>query len=88
MCSHSRPGGWFRPVTSKAFTIFSDDIGVDLSHEPTRLLWVEAMIEKHGEYLDVPRLPDREPRYDTPIADAIEMMGDPTKVIVHEVHHD
>jgi hypothetical protein len=62
--------------------------GVDLSHEPTRLLWVEAMIEKHGEYLDVPRLPDREPRYDTPIADAIEMMGDPTKVIVHEVHHD
>jgi hypothetical protein len=47
-------------------------------------LWLEEQIKRFGETLSVTPLAKREPQYDTPVADAIEMMGDPTKVIVIE----
>lgn len=46
--------------------------------------WMAAQVEKYGEALPVAPLPQRDPQYDTPVADAIEMMGDPTKVVVVE----
>lgn len=57
----------------------------DLADDGVRGTWLRVQAKRFGWHVKVPRLPKREPQYDTPIADAIEMMGDPTKVIVLDV---
>lgn len=42
------------------------------------------LVATFGEMLEVTPLAESEPQYDTPVADAIEMMGDATKVVVME----
>lgn len=44
--------------------------------------WLDEVQEKYGEHLPVKPLAEREPKYDTPIADLIEKVGDPTKIHV------
>lgn len=46
--------------------------------------WLDEQIARFGETLAVAPLPKRDPQYDTPVADLIEMVGDPTKVVVVE----
>lgn len=52
---------------------------IDVRHD-----WIDSVRKNLslGSHLAIAPLPEREPQYDTPIADAVEMMGDPTKVLV------
>lgn len=87
--THQLPRAWREcaPVLCAHFPSLpvESDITVDLRIDEVRAAWLAEQVARFGEHLEVPRLPAREPQYDTPIADAIEMVGDPTKVIVHEV---
>jgi hypothetical protein len=56
----------------------------DLTDAKKRDAWLVKQGKRFGYLFDVAPLPPREAQYDTPIADAIEMMGDPTKVLVVE----
>ena len=50
-----------------------------------RHAWLTEQAKRLGSHMSIAPLPAREPQYDTPVADAIEMMGDPTKVMVLDV---
>lgn len=56
-----------------------DDISVTRSNSSR---FLNAMVAKYGEFRSMAPFPPREPKYDTPVADAIEITGDCTKVIV------
>lgn len=56
----------------------------DLTNIDKRHAWLTEQAKRLGSHMAIAPLPKRDPQYDTPIADAIEMMGDPTKVMVVE----
>ena len=47
--------------------------------------WLDAQEVQFGKALTVESMTSREPKYDTPVADLIEVVGDPTKVMVIDV---
>lgn len=49
-----------------------------------RHAWLTEQAKHLGSHMAIAPLPKRDPQYDTPVADAIEMVGDATKVIVVE----
>lgn len=56
-----------------------------LKDTDTRHVWLGEQAAILGSHMVIARIPDREAQYDTPIADAVEMMGDATKVMVLDV---
>ena len=72
-----------QPVLLDQFPALRDTwVPDDVTDRAKREAWINGLTILHGREFAVMPLPKRDPQYDTPVADLIEMVGDPTKVTV------